>query len=387
MAVRRRAEKGSAGASCWAAARSRRPRCVGHETVPHQGLHDALAAARAPPPSGDARTRRPHGFGHAAAHAASRGREVDHRANGFDPTEILRDFDYGKTTRLASGRVLREWELVAHDKEIEVAPGVKYAAWTYNGRVPGPTLRCPRGRAAADPFRQRLRAPAHDALPRHPPGADGRHAGDRREPRRRADRARGSPSPTSSRPSRSACTSTTAMSRRSPPTSPTGSTAPSSSTRSRGAPEADELVMVMNGFDTNFDRSNEVYAVNTVGFHYVNEPIRVGRDELVRDLPGQRARVRPAQLVPRPRQLLPLLPDRHLAGADRVHRHRDPGAGPARDPRAALPLRGDYMFHAHVSEFAELGWTGFFEVGDASRLSARRRGATRAALGGHGSPA
>ena len=31
-----------------------------------------------------------------------------------------------------------------------------------------------------------------------------------------------------------------------------------------GRADADELVMVMNGFDTNFDRSNEVYAVNTV---------------------------------------------------------------------------------------------------------------------------
>ena len=41
--------------------------------------------------------------------------------------------------------MLREWELVAADKEIEVAPGVKYAAWTYNGRVPGPTLRCREG--------------------------------------------------------------------------------------------------------------------------------------------------------------------------------------------------------------------------------------------------
>ena len=27
--------------------------------------------------------------------------------------------------------------------------------------------------------------------------------------------------------------------------------------------------MVMNGFDTNFDRSNEVYAVNTVAFAYM----------------------------------------------------------------------------------------------------------------------
>ena len=56
------------------------------------------------------------------------GATVDHRANGFHPTELLRDFDYGRTTRLPSGRVLREWELVARDREIEVAPGVKPVA-------------------------------------------------------------------------------------------------------------------------------------------------------------------------------------------------------------------------------------------------------------------
>ena len=47
-------------------------------------------------------------------------------------------------------------------------------------------------------------------------------------------------------------------------------------------PEADELVMVMNGFDTNFDGANEFYAVNTIPFHYVDEPIKVKRGELVR---------------------------------------------------------------------------------------------------------
>ena len=70
-----------------------------------------------------------------------RGGRVDHARNGFDPTAIVRDFDEGTTRRLASGRVLREWELVASEKEIEVAPGVAFAAWAYNGRVPRPALR------------------------------------------------------------------------------------------------------------------------------------------------------------------------------------------------------------------------------------------------------
>ena len=106
-----------------------------------------------------------------------------------------------------------------------------------------------------------------------------------------------------------------------------------------GRADADELVMVMNGFDTNFDRSNEVYAVNTVAFAYMHEPIRVKRGELVRIYLVNALEFDLDQLVPHPRQLLRLLPDRHAAGADRVHRHGDPGPGRARHPRAALPLR------------------------------------------------
>ena len=125
------------------------PRCPAlHQLVPHQGIHDAIEGASAAEPAhgGAGARRRPavHGGGNAGPTFRT-GDAVDHAANGFNPTEILRDFDWGKTTRLASGRVLREWTLVAGDKEIEVAPGVKYPAWTYNGRVPGPTLRCREG--------------------------------------------------------------------------------------------------------------------------------------------------------------------------------------------------------------------------------------------------
>src|SRR5687767_11321092 len=36
---------------------------------------------------------------------------------------------------------LREYELVARDVDIEVAKGVTYPAWTYNGTAPGPVIR------------------------------------------------------------------------------------------------------------------------------------------------------------------------------------------------------------------------------------------------------
>ena len=34
---------------------------------------------------------------------------VNPAVNGFDPSVILRDFDWGKTRRLAGGRTVREW--------------------------------------------------------------------------------------------------------------------------------------------------------------------------------------------------------------------------------------------------------------------------------------
>ena len=63
----------------------------------------------------------------------------------FDATAFLESFDYGTVSKLPSGQVVREFEMTAIDKEIEVAPGVFYPAWTYNGQVPGPTLRVTEG--------------------------------------------------------------------------------------------------------------------------------------------------------------------------------------------------------------------------------------------------
>lgn len=67
------------------------------------------------------------------------------KANGFDPDRFLRHFDWGRVSRLPDGRTLREWDLNAIDKEIEVAPGVTFPAWTYDGQVPARTLRCNAG--------------------------------------------------------------------------------------------------------------------------------------------------------------------------------------------------------------------------------------------------
>ena len=84
----------------------------------------------------------------------------------------------------SNGAAPRGWRAAA-----SCASG-SWSLWTGRSRSrpasssrPGPTTGAsrprrfaPRGRAAADPVRQRLRASAHDPLPRHPSGGDGRPA-------------------------------------------------------------------------------------------------------------------------------------------------------------------------------------------------------------------
>ena len=82
-----------------------------------------------------------------------------------------------------------------------------------------------------------------------------------------------------------------------------------------GRPPADEMVMVMNAFDTNFDAENEVYAVNTVANAYMHDPIRVTVGRPRSDLPRQRHRVRSGQQPAPSRDVLRRLPHRHLVAA------------------------------------------------------------------------
>ena len=67
-----------------------------HELIPHQGVHGG---------AGNAAAAEPHmaGMDMSGAHAAHLGTvgTVDPRANGFDPQEILRDFDEGTVRRAA----------------------------------------------------------------------------------------------------------------------------------------------------------------------------------------------------------------------------------------------------------------------------------------------
>src|SRR5687768_10356596 len=63
----------------------------------------------------------------------------------IDPMKYLREFNYGKVSTTDNGIRLHEFTIIAQDKNLEVSPGVFMDAWTFNGTIPGPTIRATEG--------------------------------------------------------------------------------------------------------------------------------------------------------------------------------------------------------------------------------------------------
>lgn len=271
----------------------------------------------------------------------------------FDPMLYLRQFDGGKVSVLPDGRTLREFQITVVDVEIEVAPRVFFSAWTYNGKVPGPTIRATQGdqvrikftNAGSHPHTMHFHgfhtAEMDGVFEQVQPGGTftydfaaepfGLHLYHCHTPPLKRHIHKG----------------LYGMFIVDPP---------------GGRPPANEMVMMMNAFDTNFDAANEVYAVNTVAHHYMKYPIGVKVNELIRIY-------------------LVNITEFDLVNSMHVHAtfFNEFRTGTKLEPdnftdtiilgqgeRSILELSyrspGKYMFHGHVSEFAELGWMGMFEV-------------------------
>jgi FtsP/CotA-like multicopper oxidase with cupredoxin domain len=286
--------------------------------------------------------------------------------DAFRPTPFLRAWNFSdlppaeraavyRETPRPDGSLLREYEIYAVDREIEIAPGVFFPAWSYNGQVPGPTIRATEGDRLRVTFRN-LGSHPHSIHFHgwHAPQMDGALPGQEVMPgysfvyefdaepyglhlyhchtvplRRHIHKGlygafiidpRG------------------------------------------GRPPADEMVMVMNGFDTNFDAENEVYAVNTVANAYLHEPIRVQI--------GRRVRIYLVNVTE-----FDLINSLHLhamffdvfrTGTSMTPTEHTDTLMLCQGERAILETTfrypGDFMFHAHQSEFAELGWMGLFRA-------------------------
>ncbi len=302
--------------------------------------------------------------------------EVDHAANGFDPHAILTDWDRGQVVTDGDGRVVREWAINAVDHEFEVAPGVKFPGWSYNGRIPGPTLRCVEGEHLRIKFFNGSSHPhsmhfhgIHSARMDGVPGAgtigpgesfvyefDARPFGCHHYHCHAIPLKRHihkglygafiiDPDPNRHPEQRERAAS-----------------------RLLGSPENarwQEFIMVMNGFDTNFDDENEFYAVNSIPFAYFNKPIRIEKSRPVRVYLINMTEFDPINSFHLHANFYDFYD--HGTTLEPTLRTVDT-VMMCQAQRGILEFSfadhepGLYMFHAHQSEFAELGWMSHFEV-------------------------
>jgi len=284
--------------------------------------------------------------------------EVDHERNGFNPSDLLTDFDYGEVSTLENGQTLREYRITSVNKSIEVVPGIEYPAWTYNGRIPGPTIRCTEGdririhftNGSSHPHTMHFHGvhPAEmDGVPSTGPGVIqpgghftyefdaepfGLHLYHCHAFPLARHIAKGLYGAFIIDPK-------------------------------NGRPPADrEFVMVMSGFDVDFDDANDFYAVNAIPFHYDKHPIQIHVGEKVRlylvnilefdlinsfHLHANFFNYYPTGTSLQPSEFTDNIMQTQAQRGILEFSYRYPGL---------------YMFHAHNTEFAELGWTGNFEV-------------------------
>jgi FtsP/CotA-like multicopper oxidase with cupredoxin domain len=251
------------------------------------------------------------------------------------------------------GRV-REYSLTASDRQIEVAKGVFYSAWTYNGTVPGPVIR------ATEDDLLRVTLTNGGSHPHtihfhgiHPANMDGVF-----------EIVAPGETFTYEFPARPYgmqlyhCHSTPLKKHIAK-----GLYGAFIIDPAKPRPSAQELVMVLNGFDTDGDGENNFYAVNGPAFYYAKYPIRVRRSQTVR--------IYLANLTE-----FDLVNSFHLHGD--FFRYYPTGSSDrfeytdtvmlCQGQRGIIEIdftnTGRFMFHAHQSEFTELGWMGFFEVVD-----------------------
>jgi len=373
--------------------------------------------------SGSARADTDHGTGKRSDdHHGKFGAVGEYGRDDFDPHAFLRTFNTGfagqddvtQDVFEEDGERVRYFEITATDTSLEIAPGITFDVWAFQGQVPGPTLRVTEGDLVrvrfvngsrhAHTIHPHLRNlnPAMDGIPQNGPGV--LEQGEPFTYEWRAQPAgchfyhchslplkehihRGlygaiivDPDPERVRENPAAYTNHH-------PTQITDAMAEAlvaeAKSRNHEYPEndaVDEMVMVMNGFDTNFDGDNEVYAANTRAFAY-----GVGSTDGKGNWAASETK-RPIQIDRAERQRVYLINTIEFDPINSFHTHSqffdyyDHGTTltpthqtvdtimQCQAQRGIIELDysehqpGLYMFHAHQSEFAELGWMSFFEV-------------------------
>lgn len=271
--------------------------------------------------------------------------------NGISPMVMLREFDYG-TVKREQGRTIREFHIEAGISTLQLNHSTSFVAWSFNGRVPGPTLRVKEG--------DRVRVIFHNQGGHsHSIHFHGIHKAE-------VDGVK---------PVRHGNTTVYEFD-----AEPYGvhlyhcHTAPVTRHISKGLygmfiidpPQprvpADEMVLIMAGYDTNDDDRNELYAFNGLPDYFMHHPIPIRQNQLIRLYVLNMIEFDPAvsfhlhanmfQVYRTGRSLTPQ-EETDVITMGTAERHI---------LEFSYRYPGHYMFHPHQDAIAEAGCMGHFEV-------------------------
>ncbi len=268
-----------------------------------------------------------------------------------NPMRMVRNFDYG-TLKQENGRTIREFQLTAGTSIIKLNSAVSYNIWDLNGRIPGPTLRAKQGDRVRILF---LNQAGHSHSLHfhgiHPAEMDGvRPVGNGKATIYEFD----------AEPygvhlyhchiepvTRHIAKGLYGMFIIDPPTP---------------RPPADEIVLVMAGYDVNDDSHNDYYAFNGLPHHYMDHPIRIYQDQLIRLYVLNIIEYDPAVTF----HLHANFFDVNRYGMSMKASEKTDvitmGIAERHILEFAFRYPGKYMFHPHQDAIAENGCMGQFEV-------------------------
>jgi manganese oxidase len=271
-----------------------------------------------------------------------------------DPDKYLHEFNYGRVSKLPNGTTLREFTLVASDDLVkEISPGLFYNVWTFNGTVPGPTIRATEGDIIRIYFiNNGSKSHSLHTHGIHPAEMDGVFEmispGGRFTYEFVAEPFGVFPYHCHMTPLEEHISHGLYGVYIVDPKTP--------------RPPADEMVMVMNGYDTDFDTENNFYTINGIPYYYMQNPIEIEKNRLVRIYLVNMLEFDPLNNFHLHANMFNYYPSGTSLQSDELTDIVSLNQAERGIMEFKYKFPGRYMFHAHKTEFAEKGWMGTFMV-------------------------
>ena len=271
--------------------------------------------------------------------------------SNINPMQIARDFDYGTATR-ENGRTVREFRLEANTSIVQLNSAVTFNTWNVNNRVPGPTLRATEG--------DRIRVIFYNkAGHSHSLHFHGVHTSEM----------------DGVKPVKNGSVFIYEFD-----ANPYGvhlyhcHIAPVTRHVGKGLygmfiidppkprPPADEIMLIMGGYDVNDDEKNELYAFNGLPNYYMNNPISIYKNQLIRLYVLNLIEYEAAVTF----HLHANFFDVYRTGMTLTPSERTDvitmGVAERHILEFTYGYAGKFMFHPHQDAIAEAGCMGVFEV-------------------------